>query len=498
MTPPEFESKVFGTHTVVALIPATDDLEWAAGAAWMIARAAAKEKPRVALIDLSLTAPVLNAGAAHPASEGIVDAFLYDTSLTSVAQPQDVPGLHYVGVGTLAPNPEDLWAHPRWDRLAKGFAHQGALLLLFIPPSAIPKMTLKPDGMLVMSTSGWDPAGGMFREITEWWEEGVALLSVVSGAKRPSSTALQATGDAAPPPHYQVSQHVEPPHTFTTTGETPTGVPVEVGSPAGRPGPGTEELVRAENAPPDPTPEPPSRTTPRFTAVNVSSRRWPAGTGRVVVGALILVGSLFVVRRVARSPADGEDGAVSVFPVSPPGASAAQPEPAAPPTARGPVAELDSLFYSIQVAAFDSPDRAMAYAGSLEHGSLIATVTPVRIGGTGIWHRVILGALPTAMAADTALRALWRNGLVEDGNGTILRTPQALVLGTRETLKMAQQEAQDLRARGIPAYSMAAPLGQGRVMVGAFETADQIVVAESLLTAAGLTASLVTRTGIVQ
>ena len=44
---------------------------------------------------------------------------------------------------------------------------------------------------------------------------------------------------------------------------------------------------------------------------------------------------------------------------------------------------------------------------------------------------------------------------------------------------------------------MAAPLGQGRGLVGAFETADQIVVAESLLTAAGLTASLVTRMGIV-
>jgi hypothetical protein len=87
--------------------------------------------------------------------------------------------------------------------------------------------------------------------------------------------------------------------------------------------------------------------------------------------------------------------------------------------------------------------------------------------------------------------------LVEDGNGTILRTPQALDLGTRETLKIAQQEVSDLRARGIPAYSMAAPLGQGRVRVGAFETADQIAVVESLLTAAGLTASLVTRTGIV-
>jgi cell division septation protein DedD len=474
MTTPEFESKVFGTHTVVALIPATDDLEWAASAAWMIARAAAKEKPRVALIDLSLTTPALDAEAVHQSSEGIVDAFLYDTSLTSVAQPQDVPGLHYVGVGTLPPNPVDVWAHPRWEKLAKGFAHQGALLLVFIPPSAIPSMTLKPDGMLVMSTSGWDPAGGMFREITEWWEKGVALLSVVSGAKRRPSQDQEGLDSGAPPPHYQVLQPVEPPEGAATTGETPVGVPVGVGSGIPRP----------------------SRTRPTFTAVNGSSRRWRAATSRVVIGVLILVGSLFVVRRVSRSPGDGDDAAMASFPVSPEEARATGLETAPPPPEPAPAVELDSLYYSIQVAAFDRSDRAIAYAGSLERGALMATVTPVRIGG-GLWHRVILGALPTAEAADTALRALWRDGLVEDGNGTILRTPQALDLGTRETLKIAQQEVADLRARGIPAYSMAAPLGQGRVLVGAFETADQIAVAESLLTAAGLTASLVTRTGIV-
>lgn len=519
MTTPEFESKVFGKHTVVALIPATDDLEWAASAAWMIARAAAREKPRVALIDLSVMAPALEAEAVNGSSEGIVDAFLYDASLTSVAQPQDMPGLHYVGVGTLPPDPVDIWAHPRWEKLARGFAHQGALLLVFIPPNAIPKTTIKPDGMLVMSTSGWDPAGGMFREITEWWENGVALLSVVSGAKRRSSQGEVAIDDDATPPHYHVFQTVEPPQAATTTGETPTGVPVGIGggddtaaaarrsSDARIREPGTVPDTRPERqperqpesptlTPPTPDDRRPSRAAPTFTPVPVAPRRWGAGASRLFVGALLVAGSLFVARRVAQSPTDGDLGGASGFPVSPEQASAAEREPAASPPEAVPAVELDSLFYSIQVAAFDRPNRAIAYAGSLEGGGLVATVTPVRVGG-GLWHRVILGALPTAGAADAALRGLWRDGLVEEGNGTILRTPQALDLGTRETLKIAQQEVQDLRARGIPAYSMAAALGQGRVLVGAFETADQMVVAESLLTAAGLTASLVTRMGIV-
>jgi cell division septation protein DedD len=388
----------------------------------------------------------------------------------------------------------DVWGHPRWEKLARGFAHQGALLLVFIPPSAIPSTTLKPDGMLVMSTSGWDPAGGMFREITEWWEKGVALLSVVSGAKRRPSQAQETLEGGAPPPHYHVFQKVEPPDGVTTTGETPIGVPVGVGS---RDDSATA-VRQSTETPPRATPAGTtrsSRATPTFTAVN-ASRRWRAGTSRVLVGALILVGSLFVVRRVARSPGAGDDAGGSAFPVSPEQAIATGLDTAPPLPEPEPAVELDSLYYSIQVAAFDRPDRAIAYAGALERADLVATVTPVRIGG-GLWHRVIMGALPTAQAAHTALRALWRDGLVEDGNGTILRTPQALDLGTRETLKIAQQEVSDLRARGIPAYSMAAPLGQGRVLVGAFETADQIAVVESLLTAAGLTASLVTRTGIV-
>ena len=106
-----------------------------------------------------------------------------------------------------------------------------------------------------------------------------------------------------------------------------------------------------------------------------------------------------------------------------------------------------------------------------------------------------LGALATAQSADTVLKAFWRDGLVEAGQGTILRTPQAFDLGSRQSVDLAREETQRLRDGGIPAYSVVTA-GAVRILVGAFETPGQSGVAESLLTAAGLSATLVPRTGI--
>lgn len=203
---------------------------------------------------------------------------------------------------------------------------------------------------------------------------------------------------------------------------------------------------------------------------------------------IVLVSAIWTATRLARSPAVESTAAAPVQP--PPSEPSREIEavqtPSAPP-------QLDSLSYSLQVAAFNTLDRAVEYAVSLESRRLVAAVTPIRVRGS-IWYRVILGALPTAADAEAALVGLWRDGLVERGEGAILRTPQAFDLGVRES-DAAWEETQMLRERGIPAYSVEASLGTARIFVGAFETPDQAAVVESLLTAAGLTATLMTRTG---
>ncbi len=154
----------------------------------------------------------------------------------------------------------------------------------------------------------------------------------------------------------------------------------------------------------------------------------------------------------------------------------------------------DSLYYAIQVASFDAVGRALEFLSGLERRELTGTVTPIRLGAQGIWHRVILGLFPSRAAADSALRALWASGAIEDGHGSVLRAPHALDLGTRPSADSARAEALALRERGVAAYVVRAPAG-ARVLVGAFEEPDQAGVAESLLTAAELRSTIAPRTG---
>ncbi len=436
MTSRDLDSAVLMGHTVVAIIQATRNDHWAGDQAWNIARATARDESRVVLVDLSLDRPVLDDGAERIGEEGIVDAFLYDVSLNRVAQQQEVPGLHYIGVGTPTHQPEAVWSHARWERLAKGFANEGALLLLFMPPSAIPFMVLKPDGMIVLDQHRTRALNPMLPVNPHWLDQVPILTSLVEPAP---------VGEPVPK---VVSSRGTAPDASPVTGEET----------------GTRDAERVV----------PFRHRPRKT----SNLR--VGVGAVAIVVLAIIAVFRLSGNTAGEPSVG------------PSADSVPSEPAA--VGGGAGRDADSLFYSVQVAAFDAWDRAMEYASRLERESLAAAVTPIRIGGR-IWYRVILGAFATARSADTVLKAFWRDGLVEAGQGTILRTPQAFDLGSRQSVDLAREETQRLRDGGIPAYSVVTA-GVARILVGAFETADQSGVAESLLTAAGLPATLIPRTGI--
>jgi cell division septation protein DedD len=152
------------------------------------------------------------------------------------------------------------------------------------------------------------------------------------------------------------------------------------------------------------------------------------------------------------------------------------------------------LFYSVQIAAFSQADQAAAYAEEFGAADQ-ATVSPVRLGRQGLWFRVIVGAFPTAGDADSLLRAWWERGTVERPNGTILRTPHAIVVGREPSPDAARETARGLRRRGVAAYIVPAPDGSAVVLVGAFEAQDQARVADSLLRLTGLHTTLAYRMG---
>ncbi|MEX0692051.1 MAG: SPOR domain-containing protein [Gemmatimonadales bacterium] len=231
-------------------------------------------------------------------------------------------------------------------------------------------------------------------------------------------------------------------------------------------------------APPPPTP---SRTTARWVP-------WAVGAGAAL--------AVFAVAFELLQPRASDPTAT---PTPPPVAAATMaPEPTPPPDEPAPTAAsapaTDTLFYAVQVAAFNQLGQARDAAGTLEAAGHVVAIAPVRIGSRQVlWYRVLVGALETPSEAATTRAALWRAGLLQRGQGTVLRVPHAWALDADGTGGSSERLA-GLRQRGIPAYIVSGA-GGSALLLGAFETPEQAAAAESLLAAAGRPHTLVDRRG---
>jgi hypothetical protein len=422
---PNLAVTFFADRSIIAFTPATNDESWAVDIAWAAARAVARSGRRVGLVDLSLERPALQAKARDVGEEGIVDAFVFGASLAHVAREQE-PDLYFIPVGTAPTHPEEIWGSPRWQRLARGFRQEGALLLLLVPPHALPRLAADLEGLVVLSPVGYAPDSPTFPGIGERLRRGTPLVAIVCNQPAPPRPT--------PPPQSRQSLGVPRPRRRLVVRPTVLWAVGAVGAAtllgvwlAGRPGPQATATARLPKARPDSVPAAPDRS----------------------------------------------------------------PTAAAPPPAAG-----DSLFYSVQVAAFNQPDQALSYARGVPREANPATVSAVRLGRQGLWFRVIVGALPTATGADSLLQALWDRGVVERPNGTILRTPQAYLIERQGSAEAAADRVEGLRRRGVAAYIVSAPDGSAQVLAGAFEGPDQAGAADSLLRLQGLRATLVQRMGI--
>jgi len=417
---PNLAVTFFADRSIIALTPATNDEPWAVDIAWAAARAVARSGRRVGLVDLSLERPALQGRARDVGEEGIVDAFVFGASLGHVAREQE-QDLYFIPVGTAPTKPEEIWANPRWQRLARGFRQEGALLLLFVPPHALPRLAAELEGLVVLSPVGYLPDSPTFPGIGERLRRGTPLLAVVCNQPAPPRIT--------PPPQPRRS--------------------------LGVPRPRRRLVVRP-----------------------------PVAWAVSALGAATLLGVWLAGRGESRAPS---------------GAAALPASSASPARVEGGAQEAagaDSLFYSVQVAAFNQPDQALAYATNVPPEANPATVSAVRLGRQGLWYRVIVGAFATAAGADSLLRALWSEGAVERPSGTILRTPHAYLIERQGSPQAAAERVEGLRRRGIAAYIVSAPEGAAQVLAGAFEAPDQAAAADSLLRLAGFRATLVQRMGI--
>ena len=388
---------------LVALVTLTDDMPWAAKAAWDIARIAARDGRRVALVDLCLEHPALHEVVGLSTTEGIVDAFEYGVSLNKAAH--EVTGVFIIPAGSDTAHPAEVYGHARWPKLQAGFRSEGALLILLLPLAGLAQLSATPDGVFALAPEGLAPSFALPRD--------VPLLGVVRDRWLPSNPRLS-------PPAMPVPIAEQPRRGLRVA----VGALVVAGLAVG----GWALLARARES--AAVPRPPAATVPRAPATST------------------------------------------------PSTNLHHPRP--------PPVRLDTLGWTVQLAAYASLDKALAHADRLAADAGVpALVTPVPQGGKGpMWYRVLAGSYATRAAAGTARASLWRRGLAAEGVGDLVLAPYSYHAPAGASLEQ-------LRRRGLPAMRWS----NGVILLGAFVGPDQAAYTQAALKRAGVRANLLPRMG---
>jgi hypothetical protein len=454
MTPPE-QATIADTRAVpelpasaalVALVPAIDDVDRAAEAAWDFARRVANAGRRVALIDCYVDAPRLHAVVGEPDGDGIVDVFEYGASLSRIARAQPESRLFFVPAGTFSPDRARMMASPRWRRLSAGFRHEGAVMLLFLPPDCIGAVATALDGLVALAPgyAGHALAGGP--EMQAALALGVPLLATYTGG-----------ADATP----AISSAPSP------GAEVRGAVGAETGSLA---------------------PEPPQDAEPAAPVDRPVLRR-PGGTRPrrrlgLIALPIVLVAAVAVV--AFRRQLGWEKGAA--------------PEPPEPPLSVAPAYRrlvphaVDSLPFAVQVAAWTRFTQALVDADTIEGRGFLPMISPVAIKRT-VWYRVYVGPVSTQDAADSVLRVVRRAGLDGSNTAKVALVPLSLALRRVATPLAARIERSRLREAGVAAFVLGQADGSYRLYAGAFESPGQAAYLDSLLTSTGSAGPLGPRVG---
>ncbi|MGI8546322.1 MAG: SPOR domain-containing protein [Gemmatimonadaceae bacterium] len=151
--------------------------------------------------------------------------------------------------------------------------------------------------------------------------------------------------------------------------------------------------------------------------------------------------------------------------------------------------------YAVELGAWNSPDDASEQVARFRSSLPAATISPVPVGpNRETYYKVVTGAFPTQQEAQALLDALRYKGVAQDGLGTVVRTPYALLLDSASA-GHTQRITAKYRRTQMPVYLLAQRDGSLKVFSGAFEHPEDAASLLSTLHAAKLTPALVYRTG---
>lgn len=453
---------------LVALVPATADLDAAAAMAWNLARAAASAGRRVALVDGYVDDPQLHASAGQDNHDGIVDVFEYGASLSRIARRQPEPNLYFVPAGTFAPDPAVMAAHPRWRRLSAGFRHEDALMLLFLPADCVGALVPVLDGIVALAPDGVEAGLASTPEIEATVDAGVPLLATLTD-----------TDDLAPLREGAAAVPIAAEMAASEDGAAPEfeSFEIELGAPTGAP----------EPAAPQSAPQPAAPFLRRQRAP-----RSALGVRAAVYGCVTLLAAVVLVVTYRRELGLGNLGLKALGAGAEPDSA---PRMSVVPAYRtlAPHA-VDTLPFAVQVSAWTSLAFALDAGDALEAHGFAPMIAPVRLGGR-LWYRVFAGPVATQDAADSLLAAVRDAGLDRPRTAQPVVVPLSLALHRVATLGAARAERTRLRAAGIPAFVLGQDDGTYRLYSGAYGTPEQAAYLDSLVTSTGSAGQLGPRVG---
>jgi hypothetical protein len=174
----------------------------------------------------------------------------------------------------------------------------------------------------------------------------------------------------------------------------------------------------------------------------------------------------------------------------------------APPAVR-PINTADSAIaaaYSVEILAANTSEGANFIIQTNGLVMPAVTISLVPIGDTeAAWYKVYSGAYEDSTQAQQLLATLREQHIVPETEGSIVRTPLALLLdsipsqaGIRSRVR---EKIQELNSKEVRAYGLIQKDGSARIYAGAFENPEESSLAATALRVLGLTPVLAYRTG---
>ena len=423
-------------HVVVVV---GSDLTATAEVALGIARRQAEHR-RVAIADLMGDAPPLHDLLAGDDAHGIVDSFVFGVSLNKVAQAvAGEPNLFIIPSGSAPLEHEELLPNPRWGRLSGGFREVGALLVLAAPYDA-PRL----------------------RDLVDF-TDGLVIV-----------------GDRAPAdvPVAQALAWLRPRRQSAT-------VPQEA------------PLAVVTNARPEP------RRT-----------RWLAGAFGVVLALLIGAAMLWFARR----PFSGQKPERKVSetrPTAPATAPILSDSVSAAAAVRADSAASESLSVAAALAGLtvaNPADSAQAARWSVrleQTNTRSAAILDLRgrfetvpAGTYGIdlgtrYLLLVAGAYTARAGAESLLVQLHEHRILAPDNGSVVSLPYAFLVQRDVPRAEVPVLLKQFAARGHVVYALSQANDAANLYYGAYESREQAMLAVPGVRDAGVTPTLVFRTGRV-